>query len=251
MPELKLADREEIRKEIEAAWTRQRTASTPARALPRQPDSPTRSTLRAPCAAPSGSLCGPFFCMIDSRTNRDTIMATTNLAATSPVTAKNIWLAGLGAYGKANSDAKGKLDEAAEEPPRLFRELVEKGMRLEDEVRDSLSSIRKSHPARGRSASTGCVKPSRVSTGATKWKRSTRKVDALTEKVDALAAGRKAGKSGRPKKACPKAAEERRHERAACGPQKRCSQKRKPRRRSGRQPEKPPPARRAGTDASP
>jgi len=57
--------------------------------------------------------------------------------------ARNIWLAGLGAYGKAIRDAQGKLGEAAREPPRLFRELVEKGSRLEDEVRDSLSNIRK------------------------------------------------------------------------------------------------------------
>ena len=57
--------------------------------------------------------------------------------------ARNIWLAGLGAYGKAIRDAQGKLEEAAKEPPRLFRELVEKGSRLEDEVRGSLSTIRK------------------------------------------------------------------------------------------------------------
>ena len=59
--------------------------------------------------------------------------------------AKNIWLAGLGAYGKALSDAKGRLDEAAKEPPRLFRELVEKGVNLEDEFRDSLASMRNRH----------------------------------------------------------------------------------------------------------
>jgi len=58
--------------------------------------------------------------------------------------AKNIWLAGLGAYGKAFNEARDKIDNASLEPPRLFRDLVEKGMRLEDEVRDSLSSIRKS-----------------------------------------------------------------------------------------------------------
>ncbi|MEE4662079.1 MAG: phasin family protein [Halieaceae bacterium] len=57
--------------------------------------------------------------------------------------AKNIWLAGLGAYGKAFNEARDKIDNASLEPPRLFRDLVEKGMRLEDEVRDSLSSIRK------------------------------------------------------------------------------------------------------------
>ena len=58
--------------------------------------------------------------------------------------AKNIWLAGLGAYGKAVDEAQDRLDKAAKEPPRLFKDLVEKGARLEDEVRDSLSNIRKS-----------------------------------------------------------------------------------------------------------
>ena len=56
--------------------------------------------------------------------------------------AKNIWLAGLGAYGKAFDDAQDKIDKAAKEPPRLFKELVEKGSIIEDEVRDSLSNIR-------------------------------------------------------------------------------------------------------------
>jgi polyhydroxyalkanoate synthesis regulator phasin len=58
--------------------------------------------------------------------------------------AKNIWLAGLGAYGKAFDDAQDRIDKAAKEPPRLFRELVEKGSMIEDEVRDSLSSIKES-----------------------------------------------------------------------------------------------------------
>lgn len=58
--------------------------------------------------------------------------------------AKNIWLAGLGAYGKAFDDAQDRIDKAAKEPPRLFRELVEKGSIIEDEVRDSLSSIKQS-----------------------------------------------------------------------------------------------------------
>ena len=58
--------------------------------------------------------------------------------------ARNIWLAGLGAYGKALRDAQGKLEEAAREPPRLFKELVEKGSKLDAEVRDSLANIRKS-----------------------------------------------------------------------------------------------------------
>ncbi len=56
--------------------------------------------------------------------------------------AKNIWLAGLGAYGKAFDEAQDRLDKASKEPPRLFKDLVKKGEELEDEVRDSLASIR-------------------------------------------------------------------------------------------------------------
>ena len=61
--------------------------------------------------------------------------------------AKNIWLAGLGAYGKAFDEAQDrldKLDKASKEPPRLFKDLVKKGEQLEDEVREQLSSMRKS-----------------------------------------------------------------------------------------------------------
>ena len=41
--------------------------------------------------------------------------------------AKNIWLAGVGAYGKAVEDAQGRLEKAGVEPPKLFKELVKAG----------------------------------------------------------------------------------------------------------------------------
>lgn len=101
--------------------------------------------------------------------------------------AKNIWLAGLGAYGKAFDDAQDRLDKAAKEPPRLFKELVEKGSQIEDEVRDSLSTIRKS--------STESVED-RISKVRESFNFSlprgqdlaevNRKLDELTAKVDAL-----------------------------------------------------------------
>ena len=37
--------------------------------------------------------------------------------------AKNIWLAGVGAYGKAVEDAQGRLEKAGVEPPKLFKDL--------------------------------------------------------------------------------------------------------------------------------
>ncbi len=72
--------------------------------------------------------------------------------------AKNIWLAGLGAYGKAFDEAHDRLDKAAKEPERLFKDLVKKGSKLEDEVKNSLSSIRKSSASSVESGSRRCVR---------------------------------------------------------------------------------------------
>lgn len=61
--------------------------------------------------------------------------------------AKNVWLAGVGAYGKAVEDAQGRLEKAME-PPKLFRDLVKAGTALEEDARqaidDSTTSARNS-----------------------------------------------------------------------------------------------------------
>lgn len=54
--------------------------------------------------------------------------------------AKNIWLAGVGAYGRAVDEAQGRLEKAGMEPPKLFRELVKAGAALEDEARDAIEA---------------------------------------------------------------------------------------------------------------
>ena len=117
--------------------------------------------------------------------------------------AKNIWLAGLGAYGKAFSEAQNRLDKAAKEPPRLFKDLVKKGSRLEDEVRDSLSNIRKSH-ASSVEERINKVRESfnmnMVARGADLEQIHT-KLDALSAKVDALAAALEAKPAPRKKAA--------------------------------------------------
>ena len=103
--------------------------------------------------------------------------------------AKNIWLAGLGAYGKAFDDAQDRIDRAAKEPPRLFRELVQKGSKIEDEVRDSLSNIRRS------SAVSVEERINRVResfslnlSGGQELAEINQKLDELSAKVDALTA---------------------------------------------------------------
>ncbi len=54
--------------------------------------------------------------------------------------AKNIWLAGVGAYGRAVDEAQGRLEKAGVEPPKLFRELVKAGTALEEEARDAIEA---------------------------------------------------------------------------------------------------------------
>lgn len=49
-------------------------------------------------------------------------------------TARRIWLAGLGAYGRAFSEAQGTLARAAGETSKIFDDLVEKGERIESAV---------------------------------------------------------------------------------------------------------------------
>ena len=71
--------------------------------------------------------------------------------------AKNIWLAGLGAYGKAVDEAQGQYEKVSgkvsdkvddvksstsEESTKLFDELVAKGKKLEDETTDKLADVK-------------------------------------------------------------------------------------------------------------
>jgi hypothetical protein len=57
--------------------------------------------------------------------------------------ARNIWLAGVGAYGRAVEEAQGRLEKAME-PPKLFRDLVKAGTALEEEARESTIAARHS-----------------------------------------------------------------------------------------------------------
>jgi len=57
--------------------------------------------------------------------------------------ARNIWLAGVGAYGRAVEEAQGRLEKAME-PPKLFRDLVKAGAALEEEARETTEAARHS-----------------------------------------------------------------------------------------------------------
>ena len=58
--------------------------------------------------------------------------------------AKHIWLAGVGAYGRAVDEAQGRLEKAGVEPPKLFKDLVKAGAALEEEARDAGQHARQS-----------------------------------------------------------------------------------------------------------
>lgn len=59
--------------------------------------------------------------------------------------ARNIWLAGLGAYGKAFDEAQDRVDKVGKDTPRLFKDLVAKGSKFEGDARESIEELRESH----------------------------------------------------------------------------------------------------------
>jgi polyhydroxyalkanoate synthesis regulator phasin len=122
--------------------------------------------------------------------------------------AKNIWLAGVGAYGKAVEEAQGRLEKAME-PPKLFRDLVKAGTALEEDARESTIAARHSVEERINRVRENFhnQRPARIEDLTALHK----KVDQLTRKVDQLskalaeqAAGRTS--SRKPHKAAKKSA---------------------------------------------
>ena len=103
--------------------------------------------------------------------------------------AKNIWLAGLGAYGKALDEAQERLDKASKEPPRLFKDLVKKGEALEDEVRETVSTAQsKTSSVEERNRKVRENFNLNLNPRHEEIAELNDKVDALTAKVDAIAA---------------------------------------------------------------
>lgn len=125
--------------------------------------------------------------------------------------AKNIWLAGVGAYGRAVDEAQTNLKKATPTPPKLFRDLVKAGSALEEEatevraaalssVEERISQVRENfHMQR-------LARIEDLEGLHTKVDKLTRKVDALTrlikeqEKSNKPAAKKKAATKAAPRK---------------------------------------------------
>jgi len=90
--------------------------------------------------------------------------------------ARNVWLAGLGAYGKGSETLTKKLDQAYEESNQLFNELVGKGTEiqasLEAKIKEQTAFENKVDEVREKLGLNTSV--------------SDEQIDALTAKVDAL-----------------------------------------------------------------
>ena len=52
--------------------------------------------------------------------------------------ARSIWLAGLGAYGRALDEAMNRYEQASKDTPKLFKELVKRGEQLETSTRNKV-----------------------------------------------------------------------------------------------------------------
>ncbi|TDG12554.1 hypothetical protein E2F43_13240 [Seongchinamella unica] len=99
--------------------------------------------------------------------------------------AKNIWLAGVGAYGRAVDEAQSNLKKATPHPPKLFRDLVKAGSQLEEEASEARAAALSSVEERIAQVRENfhMQRPARMEDLASLHK----KVDKLTRKVDALA----------------------------------------------------------------
>ena len=97
--------------------------------------------------------------------------------------AKNIWLAGVGAYGRAVDEAQGRLEKAAT-PPKLFRELVKAGAALEEEAQEARASAMSSVEERIKRVRDNfhMQRPARIEDLNALHK----KIDRLGRKIDAL-----------------------------------------------------------------
>jgi len=97
--------------------------------------------------------------------------------------ARNIWLAGVGAYGRAVEEAQGRLEKAME-PPKLFRDLVKVGAALEEDARQGTVAARHSVEERINRVRENFhnQRPARIEDLAVLHK----KIDQLTRKVERL-----------------------------------------------------------------
>jgi hypothetical protein len=119
-----------------------------------------------------------------------------NLTDKAGDVAKSIWLAGLGAYGKAFDEAVAQYGKVSIESSKLFDQLVEKGRKLDGESHSKLTEAKTKTTATieeriskvRSSVNLGAFTSGAFTSGgdASKLEELNAKVDVLSEKLDAL-----------------------------------------------------------------
>jgi len=124
--------------------------------------------------------------------------------------AKSIWLAGLGAYGKAFDEAVSQYGKVSKETSKVFDDLVELGKKLDSESQAKLSKAKDKTTATiedrinkvRNSVNIGSLS---IGTDNAKIEEVNAKVDALSDKLDALLDSMAVSKPKAPAKASAKA----------------------------------------------
>jgi hypothetical protein len=118
-----------------------------------------------------------------------------NLTDKASDVAKSIWLAGLGAYGRAFDEAVSQYGKVSKETSKMFDDLVEVGRKLDSESHTKLTNAKTKTTAtieerinkvRG-SVNLGALHMG--GTDAAKIEELNSKIDTLSEKLDALLDG--------------------------------------------------------------
>lgn len=114
--------------------------------------------------------------------------------------AKNIWLAGLGAYGKAFDEAQIRYEKVSKETSRLFDDLVAKGKKLENETSEKITEA-KDKSSSGIEERLSKVRQSLGFGGSSSLEQLTEKVDELSAKLDLLIESLEAKPKAKPSRA--------------------------------------------------
>lgn len=114
-----------------------------------------------------------------------------NLTDKAGEVAKSIWLAGLGAYGKAFDEAVTQYGKVSKETTKMFDDLVEVGKKLDSESHAKLSKAKNKTTATieeriNKVRSSVNLSALSVGSDAAKIEELNGKIDVLSDKLDAL-----------------------------------------------------------------
>ena len=106
-------------------------------------------------------------------------------AATAEEIARNVWLAGIGAYGKGYEEVKGRFETLSADSNKMFADLVAKGEKIEAESKVKVEEVKAKVAAKTEVESR--VEAVRTKLGLNNTDAD-QKIEELSAKLDALTA---------------------------------------------------------------